>query len=372
MPSLRVLVIDDQALERRILEHYLKEADMEVLEASEGASGLALAQTAQPDVILLDVMMAGQDGLAVCEALKSDPRTRDIPVVFITSLSSKEAFVRGLDCGAADFVNKPVDKETLLARVRTHARMHQQHRDHLALSQELERIRRENEIMHLTEGIGHNLNNLLGVIMGYLNLIQQSPDKADKVLKNAAQMEAAVERMTKIIRQLTVIGHFHSAKLQPVRLHLALQGAVNRFGRSAKPAFRVLIESTLKEDFVWVTNREILESSLEQLLLNGQQSYRDRTDTGELRLQAELEETDPAILRISVLDRGRGIPESLRDSIFDPFVSSSAEVGRGMGLTLARHGAHCLHGELVLLPRPAGGTEARLTLPRQSCPDTAP
>lgn len=372
MPALRVLVIDDQALDRRILEQFLREAHIEVLEAPNGTRGLTLAQTEQPDVILLDVMMEDQDGLSVCKALKEDPLTREIPVIFITSITARETWLKGLDCGAADFVNKPVDKEALMARIRTHARMHQQHRDHLALSRELDAARRQNEIMHLTEGIAHNLNNLLGVILGYLNLLQQAPGDSDKVTRNCAHMETAVLRMAKVVRQLTVIGQFQTARLQPVLLQRVLQGAISRFKRSAKAVSPVVIVCPLHEDFVWVTNRDILESVLEQLLLNGQQSYGNANPSGELRLEVDRDEQEPASLKIRVLDTGCGIPEALRDSVFDPFVSSSAEVGRGMGLTLARHGARCLRGELELLPRPNGGTEARLTLPAQPCPDTPP
>ncbi len=367
MAHLRVLVIDDQALDRRILLQYLKEADIEVLEASNGPEGIGIAESAQPDVVLLDVMMEEMDGLGVCRSLKANPQTADIPVIFITSIASRRGSLEGLGCGAADYLNKPVDRDSLLARIRTHARMRQQHLKTLALTAELEQARRQNEVMHLTEGIAHNLNNLLGVIFGYLGLLQQDPHNGEKVIRNCSQIEAAIHRMTKIVRQLSVIGQFHSAKLQPVRLSQILQGAITRLNRAAKPAIHVRLVSSLPEDFSWITNREILESCLEHLLLNAQQSYGKSFGDHEVILQADLC-PDPKALCLRVLDEGCGIPHDLRDSVFDPFVSTSAEVGRGMGLTLARHGARCLHGDIFLLSRPTGGTEARLTLPPPSSP----
>ena len=104
-----VLIVDDQAEGLEAMGEALRPLGFEVWLALDGETGLALARERQPDVILLDVMMPGIDGYEVCRRLKADEETRLVPVVFLTGLDSREARLKGLDAGAADFLNKPFD-----------------------------------------------------------------------------------------------------------------------------------------------------------------------------------------------------------------------------------------------------------------------
>lgn len=119
-PKPRILIIDDQPLEIRLLAESLKDL-YEITLATDGQAGLkrAIAVPA-PDIILLDVIMQGLDGLEVCRRLKADPATRNIPVIFISSLSGDEDETQGLEAGAVDFINKPFRLPVVLARIRTH------------------------------------------------------------------------------------------------------------------------------------------------------------------------------------------------------------------------------------------------------------
>lgn len=360
---LNVLVIDDQAVEQKVLEERLKAAKISVTCATSGRDGIHIARSSQLDVILLDILMQEENGLDVCSALKTDPLTKDIPVIFITSLDSRETLIKGLKRGAADFLNKPVDGEALIARVQTHGRMRRQHLENIKLARELEQARRKAEVMHITEGIAHNLNNLLGVIIGYLSLLQQAPDDPLKVAKNCFHIENAAQRMTKIVRQLSIIGQFQTAELRAVQLNLILQGAIARYQRNSDSHIEIGVENKLPHDFILNTNREIIEPCIEQLLHNAAQSYGKDSHNNRIRLVAEPSNRDNSLLLIRVIDSGCGVPPDLLDSAFDPFVSSSAEVGKGMGLTLAKHAANSLHADIDLIPNPQGGTEARLSLP---------
>jgi len=114
-----VLVADDSPVLRRLLKAILGK-DYRVLTAADGAEALAAARTHGPDLILLDVLMPVMDGFAACVQLKADPRTRDIPVLFLTALQGEADEVRGLDAGAVDFIQKPLNAATVAARVRTH------------------------------------------------------------------------------------------------------------------------------------------------------------------------------------------------------------------------------------------------------------
>ncbi len=96
----------------------LGELGYDVWQALDGEAAVLLAREHQPDVILLDVMMPGMDGYEVCRRIKKDPETQLIPIVFLTGYESREAKMKGLDAGAADFLSKPVDFSELEVRVR--------------------------------------------------------------------------------------------------------------------------------------------------------------------------------------------------------------------------------------------------------------
>jgi two-component system cell cycle response regulator len=119
----RILIVDDVAANLRLLEARLSAEYYQVATAQDGQEALRLARSWQPDLVLLDVMMPGLDGFETCRALKRDPVTRHIAVVMVTSLDQGEERVRGLEAGADDFLTKPVDFTTLLARTRSLVRL---------------------------------------------------------------------------------------------------------------------------------------------------------------------------------------------------------------------------------------------------------
>jgi two-component system cell cycle response regulator len=121
--SARILVVDDIESNVRLLEAKLSAEYYEVLTACDGPTALAIAASERPDIILLDVMMPGMDGFAVCRRLKDDPETRHVPVVLVTALDGRADRVAGLEAGADDFLTKPIDDVMLFARVRSLVRL---------------------------------------------------------------------------------------------------------------------------------------------------------------------------------------------------------------------------------------------------------
>ncbi|NQW10137.1 MAG: diguanylate cyclase [Alphaproteobacteria bacterium] len=112
----RVLIVDDNPMNLEILELAVPN-DFEVLRAGNGHAALELAREQRIDAILLDVMMPDLDGFEVCRRLKADPKTRDIPVIFVTSLDDADGAVQGFGVGAGDYVTRPIRKEVLRARL---------------------------------------------------------------------------------------------------------------------------------------------------------------------------------------------------------------------------------------------------------------
>lgn len=123
--SARILVVDDVDVNVRLLEAKLTLEYYDVLTCNDGSTALALAAEAQPDLVLLDVMMPGMDGFETCRRLKAQVETRHIPVVLVTALDGREDRIRGLEAGADDFLTKPIDDVVLFARVRSLTRLKQ-------------------------------------------------------------------------------------------------------------------------------------------------------------------------------------------------------------------------------------------------------
>jgi DNA-binding NarL/FixJ family response regulator len=115
----RILIVDDEPLNVDYLEQELESLGFVTETATDGLEALGRVAAAPPDLVLLDVMMPGMDGITTLRLLKGDPETRLIPVVLMTALNAVEDRVRGIEAGADDFLSKPVDERELLARIRT-------------------------------------------------------------------------------------------------------------------------------------------------------------------------------------------------------------------------------------------------------------
>lgn len=118
-----ILIVDDDPNNLAVLMDHLEEASFKTLVAEDGESGLRRADYAQPDLILLDVLMPGLDGFETCRRLKEGERTKDIPVIFMTALAEMKHKVKGFEVGGVDYITKPFQREEVLARVITHLRI---------------------------------------------------------------------------------------------------------------------------------------------------------------------------------------------------------------------------------------------------------
>ncbi len=336
------------------------------LVAFRGEEAFQMALSERPDVILLDVMMPEMDGFEVCQKLKETEETKDIPVIFITAKASREGKLRGLNFGAADYITKPIDLDETLARINTQLRIQENHRQNLELNRRLAEIRQQAAVGHVVEGIAHNLNNLLGVVAGYLDLLRHSFDNRERFDRSASQLESGINRMTHIVRQLTTIAEFERVRKSVHSLGVVLQSAVERFHQENSVDAPVEIKGDGDEvDFE--TNQELLEGVISRLLINAWESYgrmKPAPEAKPLTITASLQGDDtPTHVLIQVIDQGSGIPDSIKDSVFDPFVTTEPTVGRGMGLTIARHSMRSLGGDISIKAGDNGGTIVSLHHP---------
>ena len=119
----RILIADDLQQNRELLEAYLADEGHEILMAADGRETLEVATQQQPDLVLLDIMMPKLSGYEVCQRLRQDPRTKDIPVLMVTALKEMGDIEKAVAAGADDFLTKPVHRIELQTRVRSLVRV---------------------------------------------------------------------------------------------------------------------------------------------------------------------------------------------------------------------------------------------------------
>ncbi len=149
----KILVVDDVAVNVQLLTTYLTSVGYDVFTARDGQEALDKVSEAQPDLILLDVMMPKLNGFEVCERLKSDPTTKIIPVIMVTALNEIEDKIKATEAGADDFVSKPFNKLELLTRVKSLLRIKQLHDELRAKVRELEQARERLRQLAITDGL---------------------------------------------------------------------------------------------------------------------------------------------------------------------------------------------------------------------------
>ena len=365
MSAPSILVVDDQPINVQLLKRKLEREGIQIATAFSGAEALEAVKKAKPDLILLDVMMPDMDGIEVCQRLQANEDTRGVPVIFITARTGKESKIEGLNVGAVDYITKPIDLDETLARVQTQLRFVAINRQVVDLTRRLEESRKAATIGAVTQGIAHNLNNLLGVIIGYLDLVKAYHDRPEQVKKNVQHVEDAVNRIVIIVKQLsTLVVKSHPPSIR-ASLRKVIEGGVARFHNDYKLTAPVTIDNPLGDQPI-DTNYEIVEDVIAKVLNNAWESYDNkRTDPRPITMRTQLvaNAEGGVEIEIRIIDHGRGINEEVRDKMFEPFISTKNTVGVGMGLTVARHALRSLGGEVSVTDNSPRGAVAILLHP---------
>jgi len=150
-----ILVVDDSPANLRILMSILGKVGYKVRPANNGQLALMAVEKEPPDLILLDIMMPGLDGYEVCEHLKANEQTRDIPVIFISALSGVFDKVNAFNAGAVDYIPKPFEEAEILARIKTHLALQNMQKQleaqNIQLQQEISKRKRAEETLKRSE-----------------------------------------------------------------------------------------------------------------------------------------------------------------------------------------------------------------------------
>ena len=134
----RVLIVDDKPFNLDLLDQEFEVLDYQIDMATSGEEALRIAKEQPPDLILLDIMMPGMDGIETCRRLKECEATKDLPVIFMTALSDVEDKIDAFKAGGVDYVTKPFQVEEVLARVRAHIELVQTQKQLAERNKELE------------------------------------------------------------------------------------------------------------------------------------------------------------------------------------------------------------------------------------------
>jgi len=361
-----ILVVDDHPENLAILEADLEEGDYRVALADGGLSALEQVAARRPDLMLLDVSMPGIDGLEVCRRLRSEPDTADLPIIMVTGRDSPEDIVAGLDVGANDYVTKPIQPETVLARIRTQLRL-KRLQDELKQSiQQLEELQglRADFVAMITHDMKAPLTSIVGFSSMLLDGVAGNCPSEDfqEALTNIRNNG---HRLTRLINDFLTFSRIEAGKLEilfePADLNLSIMQVISLLQYQAEQK-QVRIEYTPPEPsppHVLGDSTQI-ERAISNVLTNAIK-YSPEGRPVEVRLSRQED-----WLVIEIEDHGPGIPRELLPQLFDRYfrVHSPKKVeGTGLGLSIVKSIVEA-HGGSVDVKTEAGkGTLFTLRFP---------
>ena len=395
-PRRRILVVEDGRVQALRVQRLLEGGGYDVTVAHDGVDGLERLRAARPDLIVSDVVMPRLDGYGLCRAVRSDPATRDIPIVLLTDRRSPSDIIRGLDHGADNFITKPCTDEYLLeriARIFEHLALRAQGRldmdvvmtvagrrvaitadrqqilelltstlddleraNHALEGKVRERTRalealtrtletqvrdRTEQLLHaeklawtgqLLVGVAHELNNPLAVVMGHLQLFKRSMQDPAS-LTRAGKMEAAVRQCADIVKGFIGMARGLPTRRDPIDLNAVVHDSVAMVSDLLR-ADGIELSLMLTQDLPEVAgDAQQLQQVVVNLVTNAQQAMREMPGPRRLSLATGMD-AERHRVRLTVQDSGPGIAPEMTARIFEPFVTTKPP-GEYMGLGLS-------------------------------------
>lgn len=356
-PKEKILVIDDQEDNIRIVGTLLAMMGYEVVPATTAAQAFKRLEAAAPDLVLLDLLMPGCDGLEVCRQLKSDPRWTDLPVIFLSAADDKNLVVQALESGGVDYVTKPFNKAELLSRVRTH----------LALKKARDELRNLAEDKDELLGIlAHDLkNHLAGMKLSaslLADLEESLPPQARKLVRT---IEHSTERMLAFVKEFLANQSAEHLVLKFTDIAWAdvLKTQVERH-RPAAVLKNIELEfiPLEKPARVWA-DAEALVQVFDNLISNAV-----KFSPPGRRVSIEMLPSAGNTARCRVRDEGPGFTAEDQERLFRRYGRLSArptggEPSTGLGLSIVKRLVEAMHGRVVLESEPGQGASFLVSLP---------
>jgi signal transduction histidine kinase len=335
-----ILVVDDNLQNLKVLGNTLKENGLSPIIAKSGAAALALVKKKLPDLILLDVMMPEMDGFEVCQRLKQEDTTKDIPIIFLTAKTELEDIIEGLEVGAVDYVTKPFNTKELMARVQTHLELKIARDTILLQKEELKQANAAKDKFFSI--ISHDLGNLFNTLIGFSSLLATQNEKLD-----TAQKEEFIQRMLRsskkgynLLKNLLDWARSQTSQIafKPETLNLTeiVTDNFELLSSNAK-AKSITLSSTLSNSVFVFADKNMLDTVIRNLLSN---AIKFTPINGQVEIALEDNKTETEI-EFSISDTGVGIsPQDIeklfRIDISHTTIGTGAEKGTGLGLILCQ------------------------------------
>lgn len=371
----RVLVVDDETMNRELLEALLIPEGCEVLQAASGPEALSIVASRRPDLVLLDLRMPGMDGIETCRRIREELRVVLLPIVFVTAAGDRDLRIRGIEAGADDFLTKPVDEVELIVRMRNLLRLKRYHdqREHqrrlieddlASMRAQLVRIERLATLGTLASGVGHELNNVATVLESVLLMMGARGATAATSSRYVDELERVRDHIATHATHLLALGRPGPDHAELLDLRVVVEGTLSMLRLSGKIK-HIDVRCAVPDDPVYVTvNRTRIEQVLINLIANAADAL-DEVRGRERSIVVTLE-ADPVTGRAfcAVEDTGCGIPLDKIEAIFEPyFTTKSPDRGTGLGLPVVKHIVETFGGTLAVDSRPGEGTCFRFDLP---------
>jgi signal transduction histidine kinase len=365
----RILVVDDNRANLQVAEGHLVAAGYAVTLAESGMQGLALAQSHPPDLVLLDILMPGIDGLTTCRRLKELPLTRDIPVVFLTALSDLGSHQRALESGADDFLTKPINRTELLIRVRSLLWM-KRLRDELSQGYDLIRsqrdalLRAQRQKEELAALVVHDLKNPLAAILANVQYLVGAQHLLGEDREALLDVFSSAQSMHRMVMNLLDISRSEDGSLVPRLIDIdckqLVEDACNTVRRRSDER-RIRITHDVTTPTVQADG-DLIRRLLENLLDNGIK-YTPAGST----IHVMVHTVNERFMELRVLDEGLGIAPEHREAIFEKYIrldeNPEHNSSRGLGLAFCRLAAEAHGGRIWVEPNPLRGSAFCVQLP---------
>lgn len=347
-----VLIVDDLPANTRLLAGILKVEGFEVVVAQSGAEALEKITEANPDVVLLDVMMPVMDGFEVCSHIRNNTATATVPIVMVTALHETPDRVRALQAGADDFLTKPVEEVEVVARVYSLARAK---RERDALEKAYHDIKEAEGLRDsLAEMLVHDLRTPLTTMLASLDLLQTGrTGKLEPIQQEVTDMCMRGGRhLLSLVNELLDISKLESGEMQlqcdSINLDSLIEEAVEHViaqARNTKTEIEVNMAPSLP-------TLQADEDLLRRVLINLLGNAIKFTSRGTaVVITAQMKEGSNDTMLFSIEDKGEGISPEDRERIFNKFAQAqNRRAGRrnstGLGLTFCKLAVEAHHGRI--------------------------
>ncbi len=386
----RILVVDDISSNLKLMQAILNKEDYTVLTAENGEKALDLAAEYLPDLILLDIMMPGQNGYEVCEKLKASEKTAPIPVIFLSARSEKNSVVKGLETGGQDYITKPFHAQEFLLRVRIHLELKEKTEQLEGMNQtleekvngktrELQDAYKRLEKLDLAKNnfldlIAHELRTPLNGIMGVYQLLESTPMNSQQQ-KHLTRLRDSAERLSRFSEMAllitTISSADHEMETAPLRFVKTWQETVRSLEDRIAEKNLHLQEDIPRKIRPQAANGELVREVF-LIILRNAVKYSPPGETIEAVMSRDTDggpRGDTDGITLTVTDHGPGFSPEAREKLFRFFSTEDIEhhqSGLGLGLALAKMVMDAHGGTIAIRNREPQGAKVTLFFPAQN------